>query len=68
MLSNNDKEYNYNDVKRISWESTYLDDQIGKIYFSLNSGQDWEMVDEVSISGTYYDWEIPNLESSSKNN
>ena len=63
LLSNNDKEYNYNDVKRISWESTYLDDQIGKIYFSLNSGQDWEMVDEVSISGTYYDWEIPNLEN-----
>ena len=64
LLSSEIKEYNYNQVKTINWKSEYLNDKMGEIYYSLNKGEDWFLVDKISLSQTSYNWEIPNLEES----
>ena len=64
LLSNEIKEYNYNQVKTVHWESEYLNDKKGELYYSLNEGKDWIFENEVNLSETYYKWDIPNLENS----
>lgn len=66
LLSENQKEYDYSDKKKIIWDSKYLDDKIGQIYYSINAGKDWILIDQVEISQKYYDWDIPNLENLAK--
>ncbi len=63
LLSNNKKKYDYSDIKKVVWESQYLNDKTGKIYYSLNEGKDWIFINQIDISKKYYDWKIPNLES-----
>jgi len=63
LLSVSQKEYDYSDKKKIIWDSQYLDDKIGQIYYSINSGKDWLLIDQVDILKKYYNWEIPDLEN-----
>jgi len=60
------KKYNYDDIMEIVWTDEYMDDRIGKIYYSINNGKDWEFINEVKISEGSLNWEIPNLEIGSK--
>jgi hypothetical protein len=61
ILSKSKNEYNYNDIKRIEWDSNHLNDKVGKVYYTINSGKDWILIDKVDISKKYYDWNIPDL-------
>ena len=62
LLYNNQNNYDYSDTKKIVWESEYLDDKMGQIYYSLNEGKDWIFIAQIDISKKYYNWKIPNLE------
>ena len=64
LLFDKKNEYEYNDIKRIAWNSTYLDDKSGEIYYSTNAGKDWVLINQVKISKKYYDWDIPSLDKS----
>ena len=62
LLSSNIKIYDYNDIMRISWIEQYLNDKVGKFYYSVDNGQNWLFINEINILEGYLDWEIPNLE------
>ena len=62
LLSSKIKIYDYNDTMRVIWDHKYLYDKIGKFYYSLDSGETWNFINEINISEGYLDWEIPNLE------
>ncbi len=62
LLFDSQNEYEYSDIKKIIWNSKHLDDKMGQIYYSINSGKDWILIDQVEISKKYYDWDIPNLD------
>ena len=62
LLDLNKKIYYYDDSMRISWNQEYMDDKVGKLYYSTNNTKDWVYIDEIDILKGYFNWEIPNLE------
>ena len=67
MLDVEKKIYDYNDKIKIVWNSQYMFDKTGNIYYSINNGQDWKYIKSIKVSKGYFSWDIPDLEFVSKN-
>ena len=65
ILPNVKNTYQYNEQKKIIWESEYLDDKVGHLLFSVDDGKSWINIDKVNIKAGSYMWDIPNLEEKS---
>lgn len=65
LLSNNKFKFNYNDTYKIKWDSKHLDDKKGNIYYSLNSGAEWILVESIDLKKSFYNWEVPDLVTTS---
>jgi len=62
LLNNKKKDYNYNNQKLINWKHEYLYDKKGRIYYYSDKQKEWILIDEISVSDSSYNWEIPDLE------
>ena len=67
MLDVEKKIYDYYDKMKIVWNSQYMSDKTGNIYYSINNGQDWKYIKSIKVSKGYFSWDIPDFEFVSKN-
>tara|TARA_A100001015_G_scaffold321663_1_gene453832 strand:+ start:5617 stop:8082 length:2466 start_codon:yes stop_codon:yes gene_type:complete len=65
LLSNNKKIYQYNEQKQIVWNSKYLSDKKGRLFYSTDKGDNWIYINDVDISKGNFLWDIPNIVSKS---